>query len=255
MPATEAHPATETLRFERRFQGFANGALGGYVAGAVAERIDGPAEVNLRSLPPMDRELALRESGEEGELVLAAGEIVVADARPAGFELEVPAPPSLEEAAAASAHPIHEEAGHPYPGCFACGPGREAGDALRLFMGRRSPGSSELVAAWTPDEALGGHAGELTTAMVWAALDCPTIWAAWATSEPAAHPEHTLTVLARQRVEILAPVPAGEPAIVGAWEAEHSGRKHLCGAAIHTAAGELLVRADSLLIDVPRPTA
>ena len=45
-----------SLSFGRRFRGFESGALGGYAAGAVvAGRIDGPAEVNLRSLPPMGR--------------------------------------------------------------------------------------------------------------------------------------------------------------------------------------------------------
>ena len=50
-----------SVSFARRFQGFTDGALGGYVAGVVAKRIDGPAEVNLRSLPPMERELQLSQ--------------------------------------------------------------------------------------------------------------------------------------------------------------------------------------------------
>jgi acyl-CoA thioesterase FadM len=90
--------------------------------------------------------------------------------------------------------------------------------------------------------------------MIWAALDCPTIWAAWATSVPAAIPSGSFTVLARQRLEQLAPVPAGEPLIVTAWPISAEGRKHVTAAAIHDRDGELLARAESLLVDVPRDT-
>jgi acyl-CoA thioesterase FadM len=82
--------------------------------------------------------------------------------------------------------------------------------------------------------------------MVWAALDCPSIWAV------GEFPERGFNVLARQRVESLAPVPVGEPSIVTAWPIEHDGRKHLTGVAIHDADGRLLARGESLLVEVPR---
>jgi uncharacterized membrane protein (UPF0127 family) len=57
---------SETLSFPRRYQGCAHGALGGYAAGMVARRIDGPAEVNLGApagggsgvAPPLPERLA-----------------------------------------------------------------------------------------------------------------------------------------------------------------------------------------------------
>jgi hypothetical protein len=240
---------TETVRFERRFQGFTDGALGGYAAGVAARGIEGPAEANLRALPPLERELTL-EPGDDGGVELRDGETLVLEARPAGFELEIPPVPTPDEARAADEHRVHDEA-HPYPGCFTCGPGRAEGDGLRLFMGRASHGGDLLAATWTP------HAGltpepELPAEFVWAALDCPTIWAAWLENEVLRVPDGTFSVLARHRVERLGPVPTGEPAIVISWPISHDGRKHVTGAAIHSADGELLARAESLLIDVAR---
>jgi hypothetical protein len=196
-----------SLSFDRRFRGFDNGALGGYAAGAVvAGRIDGPAEVNLRSLPPMGRELTVSERRDDGGLALFDGETLVLEAKPTAFELEIPRPPGITEAEEAGHRLIHEDLGHLYPGCFTCGPDREPGD-----------------------------------------LDCPSIWAV------GEFPENGFNVLARQRVESLAPVPVGEPSIVTAWPIDHDRRKHLTGVAIHDAEGRLLARGESLLVEVPSP--
>lgn len=236
-----------SLSFGRRFRGFESGALGGYAAGAVvAGRIDGPAEVNLRSLPPMGRELKLSEQGDDAGLALLDGETLVLDAKPAPFELEIPPPPGVTEAEEAEHRLIHDELGHLYPSCFTCGPDRAPGDGLRLFMGRTSADADLLASAWTPDPLLAESGDAIPTEMVWAALDCPSIWAV------GEFPEGGFNVLARQRVESLAPVPVGEPSIVTAWPIEHDGRKHLTGVAIHDADGRLLARGESLLVEVPR---
>jgi hypothetical protein len=237
-----------SLSFGTRFRGFDSGALGGYVAGAVvAGRIDGPAEVNLRSLPAMGRELRLSEQGDDGGLALLDGETLVLDAKPAPFELEIPPPPGVTEAKEAAHRLIHDELGHLYPSCFTCGPDREPGDGLRLFMGRTGADADLLAAAWTPDRSLAEGGGAIPAEMVWAALDCPSIWAV------GEFPEDGFNVLARQRVEALEPVPVGEPSIVTAWPIEHDGRKHLTGVAIHDPDGRLLARGESLLVEVPRP--
>ena len=239
----------EKVSFEQRFQGFTDGALGGYVAGVVARGIEGPAEVSLRSLPPMERELDL--SRGNGKIDLHDGETLIAEAHEAGFELELPDSPELAGAEAAGEHPIHEEGTHIYPGCFCCGPDRAEGDGLRLFVGRVAESDGLLAAAWTPHPDL-AEGDELPEEMVWAALDCPTIWAAWSTETPAAIPSDTFTVLARQRLESLAPIPLGRPAIVTSWPISRDGRKYVCGAAIHGSDGRLLTRAESLLVEVPR---
>jgi hypothetical protein len=242
----------ETVSFERRFQGFADGALGGYAAGVAARGIDGPAEANLRSLPPMERDLELAVS-DDGSVELRHDETLVLELHPSAFDLHIPDVPSLDDAEAANRDPVHAHGPHLYPACFTCGPDREAGDGLRLFMGQAPGRDGILLASWTPDERL-AQGQELPPEFVWAALDCPTIWAAWLTDDGSVHwpAEGRFTVLARQRVERLAPVPTGEPAIVTAWPISHEGRKHKTGATIHAPEGELLARAESLLIDVER---
>ena len=242
---------SETITLERRFQGFADGALGGYAAGVAARGIDGPAEANLRSLPPMERDLEL--AGSDGASIeLRDGDTLVVEAHPTEFELEIPDTPALDEAEAANRDPVHDHGTHLYPDCFTCGPDREAGDGLRLFMGQ-APGRDEiLTSAWTPHARL-SEAPELPSEFVWAALDCPTIWAAWLNDGRVAWPtQGTFTVLARQRLELVAPVPTGEPAIVTSWPISHDGRKRTTGGAIHSPGGALLARAESLLIDVAR---
>jgi hypothetical protein len=123
---------SDTVTFARRYQGFADGALGGYAAGVAAQRIEGPAKQTC-GRSPLERELSLQGDGDR--VVLRDDETVVLEVTASDFELEIPAPPTLKEAEAASRDLVHDH--HPWPGCFTCGPGRAAGDGLRLFMGRR----------------------------------------------------------------------------------------------------------------------
>ena len=241
----------ETVRFERRFQGFTHGALGGYAAGVAARGVDGTAEANLRALPPLERELTL-DGDADGAHELHDGETLVLEVRPAEFELEIPPIPNLDEAQAAGDHPVHSSE-HPWPECFTCGPARAEGDGLLLFLGRPADRVGLLTGAWTPDRRLTPEPA-LPAEFVWAALDCPTIWAAWLGEDGQIRvPEPgTFSVLARYRLERLAPVPTGERAIVTAWPIQHDGRKHVTGAAIHSSDGDLLARAESLLVDVVR---
>jgi hypothetical protein len=240
----------ETVRLERRFQGFTDGALGGYAAGVAARGIDGPAEANLKALPPLERDLRL-ESSEDGGAELRDDEALVLTVRPSEFELEIPQTPTLDEAEAANGALVHDH-GHLYPGCFTCGPERHEGDGLRLFMGRLPGRDRFLAAAWTPDPKL-TPGPTLPGEFVWAALDCPTIWAAWFDERgDVTFPQEYFSVLARQRVDVLGPVPTGEPAVVSAWPISDDGRKHVTGAAIHGEDGRLLARGESLLVDVAR---
>jgi hypothetical protein len=239
---------SEAVTFIRRYQGFADGALGGYAAGVAARGIEGPAEANLRALPPLERELRLERDGDRA--VLRDGETLVIEVAPMNFELEVPAPATLEDAEAASRNLVHDEY-HPFPHCFCCGSHRTQGDGLRLFMGRMPEQETTLAASWTPHPEL-DTGSELPPEMIWAALDCPTIWASFLQDGRVSVPRGSFQVLARQRVERLAPVRLGEPAIVTAWPISRDGRKHLAGAAIHAPDGQPLARAESLLIEVPR---
>ena len=74
---------------------------GGYVAGLLTRHIDGAAQVTLRRPAPLDTDLAVAQT-EDG-WALQLGDDVIADAIAAKLELEVPTPPSLDEARAAAA--------------------------------------------------------------------------------------------------------------------------------------------------------
>ena len=80
---------SDRVVLERRFQGFTDGTLDGYAAGVTARRINGPAEANLRALPPLDRELSIEVDGERA--VLRDSDTVVIELTATGFELEIPA--------------------------------------------------------------------------------------------------------------------------------------------------------------------
>src|SRR5262249_56421982 len=88
-----------------RFRGPPGRATGGYAAGRGASYRDGPAEVTLRSPPPLDEELRVdRES--DGRVIVRAGDRLVAEARPVDLPPEAPAPVGFADAqAAARAHP------------------------------------------------------------------------------------------------------------------------------------------------------
>src|SRR5687768_16991960 len=130
---------------QRRYRGPEGSANGGFAAGLLASFVDGAAEVTLRLPPPLERELHVEE--RDGATLLLDGDDVVAEAVPAEVELEAPEPPSLEEAAVASARyaPIGPES---FRGCFSCGAIREQGDGLRILPGRLA-GRGLVAAPWT----------------------------------------------------------------------------------------------------------
>ena len=213
-----------TVRFERRFQGFAEGALGGYAAGVAAQGIEGPAEANLRSLPPMDRDLELT-SGDDGSLELRDGDTLVLEVHPSEFEAR-PDRPGPEEVEAATARPRPRSRSAPVSRLLHLWSRARGGrrPAPVHGVGTGPTGNPRLEL----DPGPGPHPGAgLPGEFIWAALDCPTIWAVWLTDDGAvSRPEGTFPVLARQRLEQLAPVRTGEQAIVTAWPISHDGRKH-----------------------------
>jgi hypothetical protein len=184
-------------------------------------------EANVRALPPLDRALSIEIDGNRA--VLRDGDTVVIEVAGREFELQIPARPTLATAEATSRDPITHE--HPYPTASPAVPSGPRATACACSWEEHPDPSRSLAAAWTPDPRLAPRS-DLPTEFVWAALDCPTISASWleAGGRVATAPG-TFSVLARQRVEQLAPTPLGQPAIVSAWAIAHDGRKHLAGAA------------------------
>lgn len=221
----------------RRFRGPPNSANGGYASGVIAEGLEGPVTVTLRVPPPLDRSMSLSSDGDSSRLT--DGERLVGEARRSTLDLDMRVAPSLDIAAEAS-RSFAGFSSHIFPGCFVCGPDRQAGDGLLIFPGQVE--STEVVAsAWMPDETLRAPNGEIDQRHVWAALDCPSYFAL--SGSP-------LALLGRLTAEIDRPPEIGEPTVVIGWPHGADGRKLYSGAAIATADGEVIARADATWIVV-----
>jgi hypothetical protein len=241
----------ETLTIEPRFNGPPDSGNGGYTCGRLARFVDGPAaEVTLRLPSPIGRPLAV-ERGADGGAVLRDGDALIAEARPVDVPTDAPAPVETAEAALAAVDsPFLELSMHPFPTCFVCGPKRTPGDGLRILAGPVAQ-RDVFAAPWTPDVGLADDDGLLPSEIVWAALDCPT--SIPVANDPGAGDFRPI-VLGRLSVRILAPVTAGESHTIVSWPIAIDGRKRHSGAALHTAAGELMAVSRALWIELKPPS-
>jgi hypothetical protein len=235
---------TESISIPSRFNGPLDSGNGGYCAGAVANFIEGAAEVSLRSPVPLDRRLDVERNGD-GAVRVLDGETLIAEARPApGFDLDVPAPVSPAEASEASTRYRGPTQGT-FSQCFVCGRTRE--DAFGVFAGAVD-GRGLVASPWTPPGWTAGADGHVRPEFVWAVLDCPTYFALYTEGDL------PMSVLARLTARIDAPVVAEQEHVVIAWPIGIDGRKHRAGAAVLSRDGAVLAAADALLI-APRETA
>jgi hypothetical protein len=216
---------------------------GGYVAGLLARRVDGPVQVTLRRPAPLEVELELGEAGPGRWCLRLDGE-VLAEAAPGRVELSVPPTPSVEEARAAEAGSPSRR--HVHPICLGCGLQRDDDEGLAITVGPLTAGGAAQVAAvWRPTDRhrLHGSAaaselpgGEVDPLWVLAALDCPGAMAFIAEGLPAG-------LLGRISFEQLAPVPVGVDAVVTGWQVGREGRKMFAGTALSDPEGRVLARA------------
>lgn len=232
---------SDTITVPARFNGPLDSGNGGYSAGALAAFLEGAVEVSLRR--PVPLETALRVCREDDGKVLAFdGEDLVAEARSVpDFELDVPESVGVEEARVATAGYRGKTDG-PFSNCFVCSRTRE--DTMGVFAGQVD--GRELVATpWTPPPWADDGSGAVRAEIVWAVLDCPTYFAAYMHYPEPLPPG----VLARFTGRLDAPVPVGEEHAVISWPLEADGRKHHSGVAVVSVAGEVLARAQALLIE------
>lgn len=228
-----------TVTIDRRFRGPEASGNGGYVAGVVAEGVDGPAASTLRVPPPLERPLLLEGDGSSSRLL--DGDTVVAEAEAVEVDVEIPDPPSLEAAQAATKRFFIPN--HVFPECFVCGPDRSPGDGLRIFAGPVE--DSALVAApWTPDASLGREGEPLDRRFVWAALDCPSYFGLGTAP---------IAVLGRLTAAVDTLPMVGDQLVVFAWPIGRDGRKLYSASALATPAGELLARARAVWIELENP--
>ena len=251
---------TDTLSIGRRFNGPPASGNGGYSAGLVAMRLldamgaraPGRAatavEVTLRAPLPLDRPLRVERPARDAAS-LHDGDVLLAEARAVALELEVPPPPTLDEAIAAGVvgrMRAQRGLGNPYAVCFGCGIERHETDGLRILAS--AVGDAGVVASdWTPHPALAGPDGHVPDEVLWAALDCPAgmAWVAQLEGNPS-------LVTGRMTARIDARVPAGAPLIVTGWPIAREGRKLHAGTALFDRDGRLLACTQQLWL-MPKP--
>jgi len=200
-----------------RYNGPPRSANGGYTCGLLAELVGEPAEVTLRSPPPLDT--PLRFDGTR----LWDVETLVAEAHRAHVHLEVPEPVEFSDAELASLnYPGFEE--HEYATCFVCGPDRH--DGLGLFAGAVD-GRELFAAPWV--------VSEISRLLVWAALDCPgAIGVGW--------DGRGNWLLGRMAGEVHDVPEPGDRCVVVSWPLGRDERKGFAGTALYRG-NELLARA------------
>jgi hypothetical protein len=218
-----------------RFRGPPTSGNGGYSAGMLARQLGDSAEVTLRKPPPLERELEVRSRGNT--LELRDGDELVAEARVADVELDVPTPPPFERAIELSERFVWFQR-HEFPTCFVCGPKRTPGDGLRIFPGAERSGEP-VASPWIPNDDLAGNDGIVRPEIVWASLDCPGYFGA-------AGPEYPRALLGRITANIRGSVQVGERCVAMGWSLGKEGRK------IHAATA--IFGGDSRLCAVARQT-
>lgn len=230
------------LSIPQRFNGPLESGNGGYCAGLFAALVDEQAAVNLRRPVPLEAPLESVPIGG-GEVHVKHGGELIAEVQPAPAPaLEVPDPVDPGRARAAAAR-YRGAARGVFSKCFVCGRARP--DSLGVFAGQ--VGERPLVASpWAPPDWSVGEDDAVRPELVWSVLDCPTVFAAFLDSD--ADP---IAYLVRFNVELLRPVAAGEEHVVVGWPVARDGRKHRAGSAVFSADGEVLARAEALMIEPP----
>ncbi|HME54054.1 MAG TPA: hypothetical protein VKM55_17640 [Candidatus Lokiarchaeia archaeon] len=235
---------TPTIKIEKRFCGPRDSGQGGYVCGMLGGFIKGTAEVTLRMPPPLDQELDVEVGADNVRLL--SGDALVAEARPTEFSLDVPGPPTYDEAILASRDYIGFTQ-HAYPTCFVCGPDRAEGDGLRIFPGP-VPGKEIVAAPWIPDASFTGDDGLVRPEIVWASLDCPGAFGVLVHGLK-------LVILGRLAVKIeTRPLPEEKYVVVG-WHLSTDGRKNYAGTALFSENGELHATGKAVWIDLQKDWA
>lgn len=205
--------------------GFGNG---GWVSGLLVERLDDlvpdrgdatSATVRLTAPTPLNRSLRWEVDGtvadpDEIAVHLLAEEALLGTVHPSDeLSMEVPAPVTLAEARSAAA--AFDRAGHPFPGCYVCGP--DAADGLHVYASPVPSRPGLFASPVTLTE--GGFPPVL------AALDCPGAFAAGVTEAP--------LLLGTFRVTVHDEAPLGRELVVTAWSTGREGRKRWSGTALH----------------------
>lgn len=219
-----------TVVIPRRFNGPPSTGNGGYSCGVIAAALrlgDGDGGViTLRSPPPLDAPMAVREA--DGGIVVEHEGRLIAEAARSDFSLDLAPAVPFDDAAARSRAPKE----HPFPTCFVCGPEHPTG--LHIYPAR-VPGRDVFAAPWVPREDTTGQL------FVWAAIDCP---GAWTGGGPGG-------MLGRLEGRVFAVPATGDRCVAVSWRIESGERKWISGTALYGPRGDVLACSRTTWI-VPR---
>jgi hypothetical protein len=206
----------------RRFCGPPDSGNGGYTCGLLARELGGVVECTLRAPVPLDAPLMFERTQSGGNLRYE-GKLIV-EGTPATIAVTPPAPISVQAATEAMKGSPALDPKHPFPTCFVCGPKRGAHDGLRIFPARAK--DNVYAAAWVPDPEFGDGNQLLHPEFLWAAMDCPTGFAA-------GFPTVGTLVTGRLAVQQLKPIHTGSDCLVMSWPLGIEGRKHFSAACLY----------------------
>jgi hypothetical protein len=212
----------KSLTVPARFCGPPDSGNGGYTCGLVAGELGGVVECTLRNPVPMEVPLEIERSESGG--VLRHGDKVIVEVRPATVEVAPPAPIDLERATEAMKLSSARDPRHPFPTCFVCGPKRKNHDGLEIFPAAIK--DSLYAATWLPAGEFGDSRQLLRPEFLWAAMDCPTGFAA-------GFPVVGKLVTGRLAMEQLQPIKVGELCLLLSWPVGVEGRKHFSAACLY----------------------
>ncbi len=224
---------SQTIRVTQRFCGPPASGNGGYTCGMLAKTLPGAAAVECTIRKPIPIERELRVELREGKAILLDGDEAVIEAAATDYEFELPHGVGLAAAKSAmSMSPAHLN--HPFPTCFVCGPERAEHDGLRIFAGpaERQNGFENLFAApWIPAREFADEEGRVHPEFVWAAMDCPTGFAA-------GFPYEGKLVTGRLGVKLIRAVRAEDECVLMSWSLGNEGRKCHAGAVLYNSRSE-----------------
>ena len=212
----------QSVTVPTRFCGPPDSGNGGYTCGLVAKELGGIVECTLRSPVPLEAPLDIERSQSGG--ILRQGSKVIVEASSTTIDIAPPAPIDLETATAAMKSSFALDPRHPFPTCFVCGPKRKDHDGLEIF-----PAAINEVlyaATWRPAGEFGDSRQFLLPQFLWAAMDCPTGFAA-------GFPVAGKLVTGRLAVEQLQPIKVGEFCLLLSWPLGVEGRKHFSAACLY----------------------
>jgi hypothetical protein len=234
-----------------RFCGPPGTANGGYLAGRLAAVVGAPAvTVRLRRPTPLDRPLEVRapDGGLDPHdgVELFDGAELLATAVPDELDLDVPAAPSPQEAAAARAA-LPPRTGHPFPDCFGCGPARDPDEAVCAVVGPLPDRPEVGAGLFRPTTRLPSADGVAAPETVGAALDCPSL-------QPAAPEFDTPWLLGTVTLAFDRPVLLDTDHVLLAWLLGREGRRATSASALVGPDGRVCARARAIWFAVPPPS-